>query len=149
MPAPRAPPVMTGRRHSCSVAGMADQDERDPRVYFAIERTFLAWTRTGLALMTFGFVIARLGLFLRQMQAVGNPAVPPPSSPSMSLWIGTAVVVLGIVVQALSLREYQRLRLRFLAGQGIIGGGLPLPPIVGVTLLVAGVGLAVYLLTLR
>lgn len=135
---------------------MPDQDDRDPRVYFAIERTFLAWTRTGLALMTFGFVIARLGLFLKQMQEMGGSAgaggggtSPDPSSPSVSLWIGTGVVLLGILVQALSLWEYQQLRRKFLAGQGIIGGGLPLPRIVGITLLVAGLGLAVYLVTLR
>lgn len=138
----------------------APDGERDPRVYFAIERTFLAWTRTGLALMTFGFVIARLGLFLRQMQEMGGAAgamaqgaargpSPDASSPSVSLWIGVGVVVLGIVVQGLSLYEYQVLRRKFLAGQGIIGGGLPLPRIVGITLLVAGLGLALYLVTLR
>ncbi len=128
---------------------MTDQDERDPRVYFAIERTFLAWTRTGLALMTFGFVIARLGLFLKQMQNMGGGgAAEVPSPPAASLWIGTGIVVLGIVVQGLSLYEYQRLRRKFLAGDGIIGGGLPLPHIVGLTLLAAGVGLAVYMLTL-
>ena len=128
---------------------MTDQDERDPRVYFAIERTFLAWTRTGLALMTFGFVIARLGLFLKQMQnRGGGDAAEVPSPPAASLWIGTGIVVLGIVVQGLSLYEYQRLRRKFLAGDGIIGGGLPLPHIVGLTLLAAGVGLAVYMLTL-
>jgi len=127
---------------------MADQDERDPRVYFAIERTFLAWTRTGLALMTFGFVIARLGLFLRQMQVMSASSSEPSSSPSASLWIGTAIVVLGVVVQALSLVEYRRLRQKFLAGDGIIGGGLPLPHIIGLTLLVLGIGLAAYMLTL-
>ena len=127
---------------------MADQDERDPRVYFAIERTFLAWTRTGLALMTFGFVIARLGLFLRQMQMMGG-GNGQPSSPSASLWIGTAIVVLGVVVQGLSLLEYRRLRRKFMAGDGVIGGGLPLPHIVGVTLLLLGVGLAAYMVTLR
>ena len=128
---------------------MTDQDERDPRVYFAIERTFLAWTRTGLALMTFGVVIARLGLFLKQMQNMGGgDAAEVPSPPAASLWIGTGIVVLGIVVQGLSLYEYHRLRRKFLAGDGIIGGGLPLPHIVGLTLLAAGVGLAVYMLTL-
>lgn len=128
---------------------MADQDERDPRVYFAIERTFLAWTRTGLALMTFGFVIARLGLFLKQMQGMTGSASQNSSSPAASLWIGTAIVVLGIVVQGLSLYEYHQLRRKFLAGEGVIGGGLPLPRIVGLTLLAAGVGLAVYMVTLE
>jgi uncharacterized membrane protein YidH (DUF202 family) len=34
-------------------------DSLDPRVYFAAERTLLAWVRTGLAMMGFGFVVAR------------------------------------------------------------------------------------------
>jgi putative membrane protein len=44
-------------------------------VYFAAERTLLAWVRTGLALMGFGFVVSRFGLFLRELAAVrdGSP----------------------------------------------------------------------------
>jgi putative membrane protein len=36
--------------------------------YLAAERTLLAWIRTGLALMGFGFVVARFGLFLQQLE---------------------------------------------------------------------------------
>ena len=43
----------------------------DPRVYFAAERTMLAWLRTGVTIMAFGFVVARFGLFLRLLQAQG------------------------------------------------------------------------------
>jgi hypothetical protein len=41
--------------------------ELDPRVRFAAERTLLAWIRTGLAMMGFGFVVARFGWFLREL----------------------------------------------------------------------------------
>jgi hypothetical protein len=44
--------------------GMADGLKSGPSDYLAAERTFLAWIRTGLALMGFGFVVARFGLFL-------------------------------------------------------------------------------------
>jgi len=68
----------------------------DPRVYFAAERTLLAWVRTGLAMMGFGFVVARFGLFLREIAAV--QAVPPPQQHGLSLWVGVALVVLGVSV---------------------------------------------------
>lgn len=45
---------------------MTGTPEQDPHVYFAAERTFVAWLRTGLALMGFGFVVARFGLLLRR-----------------------------------------------------------------------------------
>lgn len=45
-------------------------DLNDPRVFFAAERTLLAWTRTGIALMGFGFVIERFGLFLHMFLAI-------------------------------------------------------------------------------
>src|SRR5882724_9972781 len=68
----------------------------DPRVYFAAERTLLAWIRTGLALMGFGFVVARFGLFLREMAAAER--AHEPHRLGLSLWIGTTLVLLGVVV---------------------------------------------------
>jgi putative membrane protein len=68
----------------------------DPRVYFAAERTLLAWVRTGLAMMGFGFVVARFGLFLRELAAVRD--VSSHHSSGLSLWVGTTLVILGIAV---------------------------------------------------
>jgi putative membrane protein len=42
----------------------------DLRDYLAEERTFLAWLRTGIGLMGFGFVAARFGLFVDQPHVV-------------------------------------------------------------------------------
>src|SRR5471030_843463 len=50
----------------------------DPRIYMAAERTFLAWLRTGIACMGFGFVVARFGLFLHEMAAVNSMAAAQP-----------------------------------------------------------------------
>ncbi len=48
--------------------------------YFAAERTLLAWVRTGLAMMGFGFVVARFGLFLRELALVRGHAVEQSTS---------------------------------------------------------------------
>jgi uncharacterized protein (DUF302 family)/uncharacterized membrane protein YidH (DUF202 family) len=78
-----------------------------PSDYFAAERTFLAWIRTGLALMGFGFVVARFGLFLRMLQ-VGQPTLPP-ASYGLSFWLGTTLIIVGVVVNIWSVRHHVRL----------------------------------------
>lgn len=80
---------------------MADNTEKrdtplDPRVYFAAERTLLAWVRTGLAMMGFGFVVARFGLFLRELAT--GPDVSPHQRSGFSLWVGTTLVIVGVAV---------------------------------------------------
>ena len=40
---------------------------RNRRVHMANERTFLAWIRTSIGIMAFGFVVEKFGLFLRQV----------------------------------------------------------------------------------
>ena len=65
----------------------------DPRVFFAAERTLLAWVRTGLTVMGFGFVVARFGLFLNLLaaQSMRDSRVDP----RVSDIVGIALVVLG------------------------------------------------------
>jgi len=68
----------------------------EPRVYLAAERTFLAWVRTSLALMGFGFVIARFALLTREISfAEGGQ---PRSRPIVSPALGFVMVCLGVIV---------------------------------------------------
>ena len=67
---------------------MAGIPEQDPRVYFAAERTVLAWLRRGLALMGFGFVVARFGLFLREIALATGSEMP--TTAGSSRWFGMA-----------------------------------------------------------
>ena len=106
--------------------------------YLALERTFLAWIRTALSLMGFGFVVARFGLFLREMQLVQPTA--PPRSPGLSLWFGSALVVLGTVVSLTSAWQHVRL-VRDLARGGAVLRR-PSRPAVAVALVLAIVGVA-------
>ena len=64
--------------------------------YLAAERTLLAWIRTGLALMGFGFVVARFGLFLEQIRTLR--AAPPQQGGGLSLWFGTALIAAGVIL---------------------------------------------------
>ncbi|MBA3484048.1 MAG: DUF202 domain-containing protein [Pirellulales bacterium] len=73
---------------------MADGD--DPRVYFAAERTLLAWIRTGLTVVGLGFVVARFGLFLRIMRGAEGPAHVG------STLIGVGLVLLGSAAIAIA-----------------------------------------------
>jgi uncharacterized protein (DUF302 family)/uncharacterized membrane protein YidH (DUF202 family) len=79
----------------------------DLRDYLAAERTFLAWIRTGLALMGFGFVVARFGLFLQQLQLVQHASAPP--SYGLSLWFGTGLIAVGVLVNVFAAWRYARL----------------------------------------
>jgi uncharacterized protein (DUF302 family)/uncharacterized membrane protein YidH (DUF202 family) len=75
--------------------------------YLAAERTLLAWVRTGLALMGFGFVVARFGLFLQQLAAIQHTRSE--QSYGLSLWFGTALITAGVIVNLASAWRHIRM----------------------------------------
>jgi putative membrane protein len=82
----------------------------DPRVFFAAERTLLAWVRTGLTIMAFGFVVARFGLFLRLLavQSGANVLVPATPHPlDLSNLVGIALVLIGVACMILGAIQHR------------------------------------------
>lgn len=79
-------------------------DLNDPRVFFAAERTLLAWNRTSLTLMAFGFVIERFGLFLHLLE----PQHMQSLQRGASYWIGLAFILMGAVVSAVAVAQYRK-----------------------------------------
>ena len=77
----------------------------DPRVLYAAERTLLAWQRSAIALMGFGFVVERFGLFLR---VVSNQPLTL-SQRGFSLWLGVALLAIGAVVSIVSALQFRRI----------------------------------------
>src|SRR5277367_4757951 len=74
----------------------------DPRILFAAERTLLAWQRSAIALMGFGFVVERFGLFLEMV----THQSPMSTQRGFSLGFGVLLLVLGAVVALISARQF-------------------------------------------
>jgi putative membrane protein len=81
------------------------------RDYYAAERTLLAWIRTAIALMGFGFVVARFGIFLRELTVIQNAQLL--QSAGLSVWFGIALLAFGVVVNLMATRQY-RVEIRML-----------------------------------
>ncbi len=110
----------------------------------AAERTLLAWLRTGIALMGFGFVVAKFALFLREFRLSQSP--PAPGAGGISVLFGTLLILLGVCVHVAAGFHY----LRVVRGLKQGGAGLDRPSRLGMglalALALAGLAVAAWLL---
>jgi putative membrane protein len=125
----------------------AQPAEQDPRVYFAAERTFLAWIRTGLGLMGIGFAVSRFGLFLRQITAAESHL--PPRTTGLSLWSGVLLVALGVIVNLSAVYRHFQLIQELSSGTWRPGRVSRDAVVLGLLLAAAGVAMAIYLMLVR
>lgn len=110
------------------------------RDHLANERTFLAWIRTGVAVVVFGFAIGRFAIAIRQwLQMQGRVA---PTS-GLSVWFGTIAIFAGVLVCLAGLFRYRRTREQLDSGNFEPAGFLV--DLVGILTALFGLSLAVYL----
>ncbi|MBP7286405.1 MAG: DUF202 domain-containing protein [Nannocystaceae bacterium] len=101
-------------------------------MFFAAERTLLAWIRTAVSLIGLGFVVARFGLFLQLLDQQAATS----ASHHVSPWIGVGLAMLGAAMAATS--SWQHIRFRRTLGHDDLPVGYRTGPA-----LVAGFGVSV------
>jgi putative membrane protein len=118
--------------------------EQDPTVYFAAERTFLAWIRTGLGLIGIGFAVSRFGLFFRQLSA--SQTHQPTRATGLSVWSGVTLVGLGVIVILSSVLRHFQLMSELKSGTWAPGRVSRDAVVLGLLLAGAGIGMCIYLI---
>lgn len=118
--------------------------EADPRVFFAAERTLLAWLRSGLTIIALGFVVSRFGLFLQLLALQTHPPLPH-YRPSVSAALGLGFVIVGAL--AIILAAVQHHRFVATLAQEDLPSAYSKGFSIGLSLIVGGLGLvlAIYL----
>jgi putative membrane protein len=118
-----------------------ETDRPDSRLRLGLEMTLMAWIRTGLALMGFGFVLARFGLFLQQLEEMGHAARRQVHT---SLWFGIVLILFGVIINLIAAGLHYPYMVRTRRGE------TDLPPTWKLGLLLAvfmaGIGLAMTVL---
>jgi putative membrane protein len=83
------------------------------RDHLANERTFLAWVRTGVAIIVFGFAIGRFSIAMRQLTALqGHPLL----TTGMSVWMGSGAIAAGVMLIVAGLVRYRKTRAQLDSG---------------------------------
>ncbi|MBN2813024.1 MAG: DUF202 domain-containing protein [Bacteroidales bacterium] len=114
------------------------------REFQANERTFLAWIRTSIALMGFGFVIVKFSLFLKEIAIMLES--PGASAKGYSSLVGVIMVALGVIIAFWAFVQYKRYDRQLKHDTFIPLSVLPL--VVTFILISGGIVLILYLLSI-
>jgi putative membrane protein len=83
------------------------------RDHLANERTFLAWVRTSVAIVVFGFAIGRFAIAMRQLTAFQGHAS---KTTGISVWMGMSSILVGVIMAVAGLIRYRKTRSQLEAG---------------------------------
>ncbi len=116
------------------------------RMLLQLETSLLGWLRTSLSLMGFGFVIARFGLFLREIAVAGHMTVHPHNwLTAVNTFTGTGLIVFGIVVLLIAVRNHQQTVDRLIRGELVMPARWSLSVVLSVIVAGLGMSIAIYL----
>jgi putative membrane protein len=119
---------------------MANEKPDRTSDHLANERTFLAWVRTGVALVVFGFAIGRFAVAIRQfMELQGRTS----GTAGLSVWFGTLAITGGVALTVAGLFRYRRARVQIESGNFQPAGFVM--DLVGILTALFGLALAGYL----
>lgn len=122
---------------------------RSRRVHMANERTFLAWIRTSIGIMAFGFVVEKFSLFIKQISYfLGKSGLPetqisPPLHGYSSIF-GIFLVGLGALMGVLAFIRYKKVERQI--DEDTYQPSLILDILLTVSILAVGIFLVLYLI---
>jgi len=114
------------------------------RDHLANERTFLAWVRTGVAVVVFGFAIGRFAVALRELVQLQGHA---PRTAGYSVWFGIIAIVTGVVLIFAGLNRYRKTRAQLDSGSFEPAGTVI--DLVAIFTVIFGLALAGYLVYIQ
>jgi putative membrane protein len=120
------------------LSGMADNN--NARDHLANERTFLAWIRTGVATIVFGFAVGRFSIALQEFMQFEKK---PTTTPGLTAWLGMISIVAGVLLILAGLYRYRQTRVQIDTDSFEPAGTII--DLVAVMLAVFGIALAGYL----
>jgi putative membrane protein len=111
----------------------------------ANERTFLAWVRTAIAVMAFGFLVEKFDLFLEIAARSSGARVPPMGGQLLADVAGLVLIGLGGATMVLAIVRFRRTSLAIDSEERLPGTGDRMDIALAGLLAVLGAALFVYL----
>ena len=109
----------------------------------ANERTFLAWVRTGIAIMAFGFVAVKFSLFINQIALLSDESLVLPNA-EYSYVVGIVLIIIGMLMSILAYLRFRQVEKQL--RQGVYRSDFLLTLLLTTCILFVGVLMLVYLI---